>query len=110
MFTSVLAVLPLAVLAVATPARLDVRGQCNTGSVQCCNSTTDAQSANKALGGLLGITDILAGVTGQVGLGCSPLSVVGSGAGQCNQKPVCCTGNTYKGLVNLGCSPINLNL
>ncbi|EIW77446.1 fungal hydrophobin [Coniophora puteana RWD-64-598 SS2] len=108
MFTSVLAVLPLAVLAVATPARLDVRGQCNTGSVKCCNTTTD--TANDALSGLLGITGILEGITGQVGLGCSPLSVIGSGGGQCNQKPVCCTGNTFKGLVNLGCSPINLNL
>ncbi|EIW77400.1 fungal hydrophobin [Coniophora puteana RWD-64-598 SS2] len=109
MFTRVLVVLPLAVLAVATPARLDIRGQCNTGSASCCNSVQNASDVSSTFD-LLGLGAILEGLTGQVGLNCSPLDILGSGAGQCNQEPVCCTGNTFSGLINLGCSPINLNL
>ena len=34
------------------------------------------------------------GVTGQLGLGCSPLSVVGAGGGNaCSAQPVCCQNN-----------------
>ncbi|KAF9224193.1 hypothetical protein BS17DRAFT_817089 [Gyrodon lividus] len=59
--------------------------------------------------GLLGA--VLPNVQGLVGLGCTPITVVGTGSGAvCTQQPVCCTGNTYSGLINVGCSPINLNL
>ncbi|TFK65630.1 fungal hydrophobin [Pluteus cervinus] len=104
-FASLLAVLPL-VASVALP-RND--GDCNTGSTQCCNSVQSLQSTSVTqLAGLLGLD--LGGLTGLVGLTCSPLSALGLGANSCSQQPVCCTGNTFSGLLSLGCSPLNLNL
>ncbi|EGN99547.1 hypothetical protein SERLA73DRAFT_134819 [Serpula lacrymans var. lacrymans S7.3] len=84
--------------------------QCNTGSISCCNSVQDSNST--AVTGLLGLLGVsLEGIVGQVGLSCSPLSVIGvGGASSCNAEPVCCTNNQFNGLINLGCSPINLNL
>ncbi|EIW79624.1 fungal hydrophobin [Coniophora puteana RWD-64-598 SS2] len=84
-------------------------GDCNTGPVQCCNSVHKAdESIVQKLLDLLG----LSGIPGdtQVGMNCSPVSVIGSGGGQCNQEPVCCENNNFSGLINLGCSPININL
>ncbi|KAG6840343.1 hypothetical protein C0991_007344 [Blastosporella zonata] len=52
----------------------------NTGTQQCCDSTQDAENPLIALlAGLLGI-DIP--VTGQVGVTCSPVTVVGAGTTQ----------------------------
>ncbi|KAG0696330.1 fungal hydrophobin [Suillus ampliporus] len=84
--------------------------QCNTGTVSCCQTTYSSDStALSSITGLLGI--ILGPIEGNVGLGCSPISVIGAGSGAvCNQEPVCCSGNTYYGLINIGCSPINIYL
>ncbi|EIW79530.1 fungal hydrophobin [Coniophora puteana RWD-64-598 SS2] len=84
-------------------------GQCNTGSAYCCNQVKSVQdkSVTKQLTAL-GV--VVEGLTGQAGLDCSPLNVLSTGAGTCNQHPVCCTNNKFTGLINLGCSPINVNL
>ncbi|THV02182.1 fungal hydrophobin [Dendrothele bispora CBS 962.96] len=103
-----LALSALATLAAATP--LETRqGQCNTGSIQCCNSV---QSANTGLvQGLLGLLGVAVGsVTGQVGVTCSPISVIGAGGNSCSAQPVCCSNNNFNGVVALGCTPININL
>ncbi|KIJ67294.1 hypothetical protein HYDPIDRAFT_25762 [Hydnomerulius pinastri MD-312] len=107
---STIATAAFAVLAVATPHVARQSSECDTGSLQCCNSVQAADSS--AVTTLLGLLGIVVGdLTGQVGLGCSPITVVGTGSGAtCTQEPVCCTGNSYSGLINLGCSPINLNL
>ncbi|KIJ28120.1 hypothetical protein M422DRAFT_235749 [Sphaerobolus stellatus SS14] len=101
--------LPVAfgLLAAAAPSPQSV-SQCNTGSISCCNTVQSASSsAVSSLLGLLGI--VLGDITGQVGLGCTPITVIGVGQGaNCAQQPVCCTGNTFNGLINLGCSPISL--
>ena len=94
-----LAVLPL--LAVATPSPVVKRGgggtttitvtatptattisECNAGGAQCCNSVQSASSSglSSILLGLLGI--VLEGVDANVGLDCSPISVIGVGGGQ----------------------------
>lgn len=102
-----------AVLAAATP--VEVRGdsgdsQCNGGTISCCNSVQDASSSSvTSLLGLLGLS--LGSITGQVGLNCSPLTVVGVGSGaSCTSQTVCCTGNSFNGLINVGCTPINVAL
>ncbi|KAF9534668.1 hydrophobin-319 [Crepidotus variabilis] len=83
--------------------------QCNTGQVQCCNSVQDANSgAVTTLAGLLGI--VLGPVTGQVGLTCNPISVLGIGGNSCSAQPVCCSGNNFNGLIVVGCTPVNINL
>ncbi|CAL1710925.1 unnamed protein product [Somion occarium] len=119
----------LTVLAAATPAPLEARGgvpptqtitvtapgptvtespgQCNTGPIQCCNSVQAASSNPiSALLGLLGI--VVTDLTALVGLGCSPISVIGVGGGTCNASPVCCQNNAVGGLISIGCLPIIL--
>ncbi|KAF4565458.1 hypothetical protein EYR40_002466 [Pleurotus pulmonarius] len=65
-------------------------GECNTGPIQCCDN-------------------VFGGITGLVGFGCSPILSIAGGP-KCNTQTVCCTGNTFNGLFNIGCTPINLNL
>ncbi|KAF5325863.1 hypothetical protein D9611_000542 [Ephemerocybe angulata] len=84
--------------------------QCNTGPVQCCDSTqTDPSDPSlTAIFALLGIN--VEDVTAMVALTCSPISVIGLPGNSCSAQPVCCTNNTFNGLVALGCTPVNLNL
>ncbi|KIK60547.1 hypothetical protein GYMLUDRAFT_244530 [Collybiopsis luxurians FD-317 M1] len=92
----------LAGLAVATPAPRDT---CSTGPVQCCNSVTSASNPlTSTLLGLLGI--VLGNLNVDVGILCSPLSVVGIN-GQCQTQAVCCEDNSNS-LVSIGCLPIQL--
>ncbi|KJA22759.1 hypothetical protein HYPSUDRAFT_185826 [Hypholoma sublateritium FD-334 SS-4] len=115
--TSALFVFALPVLAAATAFPRNnppdsPSNQCNTGSLQCCESTQDASTANTGLlGVLLSLLGINVGsITGQVGVTCSPITVVGVSGTSCTEQPVCCTDNTFNGVVALGCTPININL
>ena len=90
---STLLVLPL--LAVATPPRrgevkvtttvtitatptATTASQCNTGPIQCCDSTEQASSEKgTSLLGLLGI--VLEDLNVLLGINCSPISVIGLG-------------------------------
>ncbi|KDR75554.1 hypothetical protein GALMADRAFT_121639 [Galerina marginata CBS 339.88] len=84
-------------------------GDCNTGDTLCCNQVQQSNSTSiTELAGLLGIA--LPSLGALVGLSCSPLSILGIGGNSCSAQPVCCTGNTFGGLLALGCNPINLNL
>ncbi|KAF9527754.1 fungal hydrophobin-domain-containing protein [Crepidotus variabilis] len=108
-------VLSLPLLAAASAIRrTDGTGpsnQCNTGSLQCCNSAQSASSLSGTLLGLLGLLGVVVGdLTGEVGVTCSPITVIGAGGSSCTAQPVCCTNNNFNGVVALGCTPINLNL
>ncbi|EPQ54195.1 hydrophobin, partial [Gloeophyllum trabeum ATCC 11539] len=96
----------LAVLAAATGT--EPAGQCATGNLQCCNSVQSASDpAAATLLGSLGIA--VQSVTGLVGLTCSPIGVVAVGSGDaCSANPVCCSDNSYGGLVSIGCVPATL--
>ena len=74
MFAKLAIISTLAVLAVATPVPGDGAGQCNVGSLQCCDSvqSSDNPSVQNLLG-LLGVA--LDGLTIPVGLTCDPISV-----------------------------------
>ncbi|KIM64864.1 hypothetical protein SCLCIDRAFT_1212961 [Scleroderma citrinum Foug A] len=107
MFSRVLAVLPLAVLAVAN-SHLNGRDQCSNGSAQCCQMLTTQQLAQQGYS-----KDVIAAVAATVqavaGVQCSPITVIGAGSGcQVNQQAVCCTGDKFNGLVQLGCNNINV--
>ncbi|EIN05030.1 fungal hydrophobin, partial [Punctularia strigosozonata HHB-11173 SS5] len=83
--------------------------QCNTGSIQCCDSVQQATSPDATgLFGLLNIVltelDVLVGIT------CSPLSLIGIGGNSCSASPVCCENNSFGGLISIGCIPIILEL
>ncbi|PPQ65141.1 hypothetical protein CVT24_003231 [Panaeolus cyanescens] len=101
------AVLALPIFAAATVIPRD--GDCDTGSINCCNSTmTSSLTTLSQLGGLLGLS--LPDIGGLIGLSCSPLSVLGAGGNSCSAQPVCCTDNSFNGVIALGCTPININL
>ncbi|KAF9553997.1 fungal hydrophobin, partial [Agrocybe pediades] len=61
-----------------------------------------------ALHRLLGV--VVDPIAAQAGLSCVPISAVGVGAGgECDSQLVCCANNHMRGLVVVGCSPINVN-
>ncbi|KAF5337449.1 hypothetical protein D9757_010333 [Collybiopsis confluens] len=94
----------IASLAAASPAP---RGTCSTGPIQCCNSVQSASNPVVGLlAGLLGI--VLGDLTAQVGITCSPISVIGVGGGGCKAQTVCCQDNSHGGLISIGCLPIQL--
>ncbi|KAF5310857.1 hypothetical protein D9619_007853 [Psilocybe cf. subviscida] len=105
-----LSTLAVATLAAATPTKRDSpTNQCNTGSIQCCNSIQPSNSAQATtLLGLVGA--VVKDVTVKVGITCSPLSAIGIASNSCTAQPTCCTGNNFNGVIVIGCSPININL
>ncbi|KIJ33725.1 hypothetical protein M422DRAFT_130898, partial [Sphaerobolus stellatus SS14] len=74
--------------------------QCNTGDTQCCNTVESASSP--AAAGILALLGIaVQDVSALVGLGCTPITVIGVADGaNCAQQPVCCTDNQFNGLVS----------
>lgn len=72
---------PTTITVTATPTATTI-SECNAGAAQCCNSVQSASSGGLAsiLAGLLGI--VLSGVDANVGLDCSPISVIGVGGGE----------------------------
>ncbi|KAI6033290.1 hydrophobin [Pisolithus marmoratus] len=106
MLARILSVVPLALLALAGG---EPEGQCNGGTIQCCQSIQQASQASSLLQ-QVGLIPADVGLLGQVGVNCIPITVIGTGAGcQASQQSACCTGNNFNGLVTVGCSPINVN-
>ncbi|TEB28846.1 fungal hydrophobin [Coprinellus micaceus] len=112
--STVLAVLFFAMMAAASAighvARTDPPvSQCSTGPVQCCNSIVDVNTPGVSV--LLELLHVDVGsVTGQIGTGCSPLSILGAGGNSCSAQPVCCTDNNFGGLIATGCVAFNISL
>ncbi|RDX57003.1 fungal hydrophobin [Lentinus brumalis] len=79
---------------------------CSTGPIQCCDKVVKADNPIAAL--LLGLLGIVLGPDVEVGLTCSPLSVIGIGGGSCSANAVCCENNSHGGLISIGCIPIIL--
>ncbi|KAK7472328.1 hypothetical protein VKT23_000447 [Stygiomarasmius scandens] len=85
-------------------------GQCQTGTLSCCSSVQSTQS-NPLLGLLLGLLGIVLGpINAEVGLNCSPISVIGVGGNSCTAQPACCQDNNFNGLITVGCSPVSISL
>ncbi|KAF4622374.1 hypothetical protein D9613_009285 [Agrocybe pediades] len=100
----------MAVFVAAAPAPGGIENSCNSGPVQCCNSLMDSDSSQANV--LLSLLNVVVGpITGQIGASCSPITAIGLGSGaSCSSQPVCCSNNSFNGLIAIGCSPINLNL
>ncbi|TRM65947.1 fruiting body protein SC1 [Schizophyllum amplum] len=107
-----LALLAFPILAVATVIPRtdgDGEGACSTGPVQCCNTVAETYDSHVAeILGELGID--VGSLSGLVGLQCAPITILGLGGNTCTAQTVCCSNNTYNGLINIGCSPINIYL
>ncbi|KAI9573288.1 hydrophobin 2 [Boletus coccyginus] len=114
--TILFSVVALAGVAIAAPAELtelEARqiSQCNTGTISCCDSYYSSSSYFVTeLYGMLGLPPPTGGGSSQVGISCSPTTIGGTGTGSsCTQQPVCCAGNNFNGVINVGCSPITIN-
>ncbi|KAF8895186.1 fungal hydrophobin-domain-containing protein [Infundibulicybe gibba] len=107
------AMIPLLAAATAVPRTTTPTtpaSQCNTGDLQCCNSTQESSNTSVGLTSLLGLLGVVIGdLTGQVGVTCSPVTLIGLAGNSCSAQPVCCSDNNFSGLVALGCTPININ-
>ncbi|KAF8895194.1 fungal hydrophobin-domain-containing protein [Infundibulicybe gibba] len=108
------AMLPLLAAATAVPRTTTPTtpaSQCNTGDLQCCNSSQESSDTSAGLNTLLSLLGVVVGdLTGVIGVSCSPISAVAVGGNSCSAQPVCCSNNSFKGAVALGCTPVNLNL
>ncbi|KAI0708783.1 hydrophobin [Cerioporus squamosus] len=107
MFSTLLSVASLAILAVATPAPAP-DASCSTGTIQCCQST--AKASDPAAAGILkSIGVVVQDVDALVGLTCSPITVIGVGSGDaCDAQAVCCEDNSHGSLISIGCVPVTL--
>ncbi|KAF8697512.1 hypothetical protein AX14_001352 [Amanita brunnescens Koide BX004] len=99
-------------LAIAAPIASAVPtyggGSCNVGTVHCCNSIQNSHSQQvETLAGQ--DVDLLRGLTGNVGLGCTVIGAVGLGGNSCSAQPACCSNNKINGLITVDCSPINVH-
>ncbi|EAU87423.1 hydrophobin [Coprinopsis cinerea okayama7 len=84
-------------------------GQCNTGPIQCCESVQRADSvAASTLLALLGV--VVQDLSIPIGITCSPISVIGLPGNSCSSQPVCCEDNSFKGVIAIGCTPVNINV
>ncbi|KAI3597612.1 hydrophobin [Moniliophthora roreri] len=57
---------------------------------------------------LLGI--VLQDLNVDVGLTCDPITVIGAGGNSCSASPVCCSDNSFNGVIAIGCVPVTLGL
>ncbi|KAF5351085.1 hypothetical protein D9756_008354 [Leucocoprinus leucothites] len=97
--------------AVAAPGGPIGGSSCNAGPVQCCNTVQSAKDSSGPLQALLGLIGVnLADTTANIGVTCTPLSVIGVSGNGCSAQSVCCENNSFKGVVALGCTPVNVIL
>ncbi|EMD41208.1 hypothetical protein CERSUDRAFT_109835 [Gelatoporia subvermispora B] len=108
-FTTAFAALAgLATLAAATPAPWGSSGSSSSGTDLCCESV-GAPSTNSGIASLLGLLGVvLQDIDVVVGVGCSPITVIGVGSGDCSSTTVNCGSTQVGGLVGIGCVPITL--
>lgn len=92
MLTRIISVVPLALLAIAGG---EPGGQCNGGSIHCCQSVQQASQVASLLQ-QVNLVPATVGLLGQVGVNCVPITVIGTGAGcQATQQSACCTGDNF---------------
>lgn len=74
MFVKLFTVVSIALLAAATPT--PTTGECDTGSLQCCDSTQSASDPSAALVGLLTLLGVdVSSISALVGVTCTPITV-----------------------------------
>ncbi|KAI0691969.1 hypothetical protein C8T65DRAFT_670241 [Cerioporus squamosus] len=100
-FSLALPLFALPLLAVATAVQR--RGGAPSGSASCCTTTgTTSDPAIKTALESIGVD--VGSVDGLVGLGCSPITVIGE---SCGGTTVTCTDNSHA-TIGLGCVPVTL--
>ncbi|KAG9191425.1 hypothetical protein G6011_09513 [Alternaria panax] len=109
MFTTKAIILALAAFAVAVPTNVARQDSCGSHSTaHCCNDETTEQLTHRD--GLSPDVTVLKSLLAQ----CSDITVAVIGGAvpiknMCKQQAVCCGDMEQSGVVNFGCTPINLN-
>ncbi|KAK0442703.1 fungal hydrophobin-domain-containing protein [Desarmillaria tabescens] len=87
------------------------RGLCHWYRAMLC-IYSERNDLSPSVTGLLGSLGVdISTLTGNIGLTCSTIAVIGPiSVTQCNNQVVCCSNNTFNGVVALGCNPINTGL
>ncbi|KAF8625626.1 hypothetical protein AX17_006811 [Amanita inopinata Kibby_2008] len=105
--------LSLPIFASAFAVNVEQRGggNCNGGTLQCCNQVEDSKNLDKSTTLILALLGINVGdLTGLVGITCSPITVIGASGTNCNQQTVCCKNDNFNGVVVIGCTAVNINV
>ncbi|KAL1716387.1 fungal hydrophobin-domain-containing protein [Schizophyllum commune] len=112
---ALLLALPALAMATAVPRDAETGSppKCSSGPVWCCNEVDKSTAISKNSAKYFNLLHLsLLNVKGPlIGTQCSPLSVIGVGGGtHCSTQTVCCNDVHQSGLVNVGCTPINVGL
>ncbi|KLO14561.1 hypothetical protein SCHPADRAFT_310032 [Schizopora paradoxa] len=111
-YTAALVLTTIHYFSIASPSpQTNSNAQCLFDEIMCCNQIQPVNSIQvQMLAGLLGIN--LSGVTGQVGLICTPLDILG-GSTICStveNVTLCCTGKSFAmGIIVTDCTLISSN-
>ncbi|KAG7440192.1 fungal hydrophobin [Guyanagaster necrorhizus] len=106
MFACLSAFTLLALPLFATTTIFPQQDTCASGTAVCCNSPSFSIVQT-----LLGLLEIIFGsVTGNIGLICNLITVIGVGDTNCSNQAVCYENNSFNGIVALGCISINVGL
>ncbi|KZV80729.1 hypothetical protein EXIGLDRAFT_769772 [Exidia glandulosa HHB12029] len=98
--------LVLSVFAVPSIIRRDSVVQCSFGSAMCCNSVQQ-YNASTVSNIMDSATFALQNPTGQIGIQCVAVSVMGAAGGSsCKNTQACCGDAVQNGLININCSPL----
>jgi len=84
--------------------------ECSTGTMNCCESVHEPHGKGGEF-----LLEKSAGTIqtqeGSIGFVCNPMTGIGaSTAANCVSQVVCCIGNTFNGVVTVGCSPASVQL
>ncbi|KAI0755803.1 fungal hydrophobin-domain-containing protein [Fomes fomentarius] len=101
-----LALTAIPLLATANPIHTG-NSTCNSGPVQCCDSTALASSPEGA-NALSALHIVVKDINVVLGLQCSPISIIGVGiSASCGNQAVCCEDNSHHG-VAINCIPVQI--
>ncbi|CAL1709173.1 unnamed protein product [Somion occarium] len=77
-------------------------------SLQCCETVLPAGNpAARTILNLLGV--IVLDPSTLCGITCTPVSIVGTGPGDCQTNLVCCDDVSHGGVIDIGCAPVHFN-
>ncbi|OCH87985.1 fungal hydrophobin [Obba rivulosa] len=83
--------------------------QCNSGSLQCCDSVSTPGNSSVVRRAVREL-GVRVAYNQPVGVGCSSIDPINVGGGtSCSSDPVCCEDNSF-GLIGIGCTPISIGL
>ncbi|KAH6890149.1 fungal hydrophobin-domain-containing protein [Coprinopsis sp. MPI-PUGE-AT-0042] len=98
-------------IAIPTPSEPPkALGRCNGGELQCCFKAQDPHSLDWEARMIASLVKADVGsASGLVGTHCTGINSLAVDSGsECTLQKVCCSNNSFNGLVAMGCTPIEV--